>query len=39
MEVALRPEVVHVRDSKHKDIRPLTVTPAAWTAFTALLDG
>ncbi|WP_373301978.1 MULTISPECIES: DUF397 domain-containing protein [Streptomyces] len=39
VEVALRPEAVHVRDSKDKAIRPLTVTPAAWTAFTALLDG
>ncbi|MBQ0830272.1 DUF397 domain-containing protein [Streptomyces tagetis] len=36
VEVAVRPEVVHVRDSKDKRIRPLAVTPTAWTAFTAL---
>ncbi|WP_354671402.1 DUF397 domain-containing protein [Streptomyces sp. CSDS2] len=39
VEVAMLPAAVHVRDSKDKDIRPLTVTPAAWTAFTALLHG
>jgi hypothetical protein len=39
VEVALRPEAVRIRDSKDKGIGPLTVTPAAWTAFTALLDG
>jgi hypothetical protein len=36
VEVALRPEAVHIRDSKDKRIRPLTVTPKAWAAFTAL---
>ncbi|MCP9988545.1 DUF397 domain-containing protein [Streptomyces sudanensis] len=44
VEVAMSPATVHVRDSKDTDIRPLTVTPTAWTAFTALaadtpLDG
>ncbi|MBZ3902790.1 DUF397 domain-containing protein [Streptomyces griseiscabiei] len=39
LEVAVRPEAVHVRDSKDKSIRPLTVTPSAWTAFTALAAG
>ncbi|MGC2998413.1 DUF397 domain-containing protein [Streptomyces sp. G35A] len=44
VEVAVRPEAVHIRDSKDKRIRPLVVTPAAWTAFAALaadasLDG
>ncbi|MEU3529501.1 DUF397 domain-containing protein [Streptomyces sp. NPDC038707] len=39
VEIALSPGTVHIRDSKDKDIRPLVVTPAAWTAFTALLDG
>ena len=36
IEVAVRPKAVHVRDSKDKSIRPLVVTPTAWTAFTAL---
>ncbi|WP_435272752.1 DUF397 domain-containing protein [Streptomyces parvulus] len=36
VEVAVRPEAVHIRDSKDKSIRPLAVTPTAWTAFTAL---
>lgn len=35
VEVALRPEAVHVRDSKDTSRRPLVVTPAAWAAFTA----
>ncbi|WP_225836479.1 DUF397 domain-containing protein [Streptomyces sp. NK08204] len=44
VEVAVRPEAVHIRDSKDTEIRPLVVTPAAWSAFTALavsssLDG
>ncbi|MFG2163000.1 DUF397 domain-containing protein [Streptomyces olivaceus] len=39
VEVALRPGTVHVRDSKDKRIRPLAVTPTAWTAFTALAAG
>lgn len=36
VEVAVRPEAVHIRDTKDKGIRPLVVTPATWTAFTAL---
>ncbi|MFF7557982.1 DUF397 domain-containing protein [Streptomyces olivaceus] len=39
VEVALRPGTVHVRDSKDRSIRPLAVTPTAWTAFTALAAG
>ncbi|MFF8595686.1 DUF397 domain-containing protein [Streptomyces sp. NPDC015220] len=43
VEVAVRPGAVHVRDSKDKRIRPLVVTPTAWSAFAALaaasLDG
>ncbi|MFI5570509.1 DUF397 domain-containing protein [Streptomyces sp. NPDC051740] len=44
VEVAVRPEAVRIRDSKDKRIRPLVVTPTAWTAFAALaaetsLDG
>jgi len=39
VEVAVRPETVHVRDSKDKRIRPLTVTPTAWAAFAALAAG
>ncbi len=36
VEVALRPEAVHVRDSKDTSIRPLVVTPSTWATFTAL---
>ncbi|MFI2409327.1 DUF397 domain-containing protein [Streptomyces sp. NPDC018947] len=36
VEVAVRPEAVHIRDSKDKSIRPLVVTPKAWAAFAAL---
>ncbi|MFD3735418.1 DUF397 domain-containing protein [Streptomyces sp. NPDC058632] len=41
VEVAVRPEAVHIRDSKDKRIRPLVVTPTAWAAFAAgaSLDG
>jgi len=39
VEVAVRPEAVHVRDSKDKGIRPLLVAPTAWAAFTALAAG
>lgn len=35
VEVAYRPDSVHIRDSKDTGIRPLTVSPAAWSAFTA----
>jgi hypothetical protein len=35
IEIALSSETVHIRDSKDIDIRPLVLTPAAWTAFTA----
>ncbi|MFE7234465.1 DUF397 domain-containing protein [Streptomyces sp. NPDC001231] len=39
VEVAVRPEAVHIRDSKDKRIRPLVVTPTAWAAFAALAAG
>ncbi|NNJ06368.1 DUF397 domain-containing protein [Streptomyces sp. PKU-MA01144] len=39
VEVAVRPDAVHIRDSKDTRIRPLVVTPTAWTAFTALAAG
>lgn len=44
VEVAVRPGAVHIRDSKDVTIRPLVVTPTAWTAFSLLaasasLDG
>ncbi|MEU6536296.1 DUF397 domain-containing protein [Streptomyces sp. NPDC047000] len=39
VEVALRPGMVHVRDSKDKRIRPLAVAPEAWAAFTGLVTG
>jgi hypothetical protein len=35
VEVALRPDAVHVRDSKDTGLRPFTVAPDAWSAFTA----
>ncbi|MFD8807040.1 DUF397 domain-containing protein [Streptomyces sp. NPDC059597] len=34
VEVSVRTEAVHIRDSKDKRIQPLTVTPSAWAAFT-----
>ncbi|MFF8035326.1 DUF397 domain-containing protein [Streptomyces sp. NPDC016626] len=39
IEVAVRPEAIHIRDSKDKRIRPLVVTPTAWAAFAALAAG
>lgn len=39
VEVAVRPGTVHIRDSKDRRIRPLTVTPEAWTAFAGLVTG
>lgn len=39
VEVAVRPEAVHIRDSKDKGISPLVVTPTTWTAFTAFAAG
>ncbi|MBD0842405.1 MULTISPECIES: DUF397 domain-containing protein [unclassified Streptomyces] len=39
VEVAVRPEAIHIRDSKNKDLRPLVVTPATWAAFTVLAAG
>jgi hypothetical protein len=39
VEVALRPDAVHIRDSRNKGIRPLVVTPTVWAAFTALTTG
>ncbi|MEV8334923.1 DUF397 domain-containing protein [Streptomyces niveus] len=35
VEVAAHPAAVHVRDSKVTDGPVLTVTPAAWAAFTS----
>ncbi|WP_406366387.1 DUF397 domain-containing protein [Streptomyces sp. NBC_01546] len=35
VEVATCPSAVHVRDSKDTARAALTVTPAAWAAFTA----
>ena len=35
VEVAMQPQAVHVRDSKDTQIRPLSVSRAAWSAFTA----
>ncbi|MFD9460954.1 DUF397 domain-containing protein [Streptomyces sp. NPDC060027] len=36
VEVALRPESVHIRDSKDIGIRTIVVAPGPWSAFTAL---
>ncbi|MEV0305728.1 DUF397 domain-containing protein [Streptomyces prasinus] len=36
VEVAMRPEAVHVRDSKDTRRRELAVSRRAWSAFTAL---
>ncbi|EGX57890.1 hypothetical protein SZN_20532 [Streptomyces zinciresistens K42] len=33
VEVAIRPDTVHVRDSKDTARAALAVNPAAWTAF------
>ncbi|WP_149180221.1 DUF397 domain-containing protein [Streptomyces sp. TRM49041] len=33
VEVALRPDTVHVRDSKDTRLTPLTLSPTAWSAF------
>ncbi|MBP8538320.1 DUF397 domain-containing protein [Streptomyces sp. MK37H] len=35
VEVAIRTEAVHIRDSKDTERTPLTVSPEAWTAFIA----
>ncbi|MFJ2651270.1 DUF397 domain-containing protein [Streptomyces sp. NPDC087420] len=35
VEIATRPDTVHVRDSKDVGVGGLTLSPAAWTAFTA----
>ncbi|MEU1347328.1 DUF397 domain-containing protein [Streptomyces sp. NPDC005795] len=35
VEVALRPQAVHVRDSKDTARRPFAVSPGAWADFTA----
>ncbi|MFD4788372.1 DUF397 domain-containing protein [Streptomyces sp. NPDC058459] len=36
VEVAVLPASIHIRDSKDKRMRPLTVTPEAWAAFVAV---
>ncbi|WP_405778403.1 DUF397 domain-containing protein [Streptomyces sp. NBC_00859] len=35
VEVAVRPDAIHVRDSKDTRLPALTVSPTAWAAFTA----
>jgi len=35
VEVATQAHAIHVRDSKDTTLRPLTISPTAWTAFTA----
>jgi hypothetical protein len=38
VEIATRPNAVHVRDSKDKDGARLTVSPAAWAGFLTRLS-
>ncbi|MFB7930499.1 DUF397 domain-containing protein [Streptomyces sp. NPDC056039] len=33
LEVATRPEAIHIRDSKNKQGPQLTLSPTTWTAF------
>ncbi|GAA1107984.1 MULTISPECIES: DUF397 domain-containing protein [Streptomyces violaceusniger group] len=35
VEVAIRAQAVHIRDSKDTERTPLTVSPEAWAAFIA----
>ncbi|MGW6096973.1 DUF397 domain-containing protein [Streptomyces sp. NPDC055157] len=39
IEIAVRPDAVHVRDSKDTGLRPFTVTPDTWSAFTTYASG
>ncbi|MET9483162.1 DUF397 domain-containing protein [Streptomyces sp. NPDC006638] len=39
VEVATRPDSVHVRDSKDVGVGGLTLTTTAWAAFTAYMSG
>ncbi|MFP8906853.1 DUF397 domain-containing protein [Streptomyces atacamensis] len=39
VEVAVQPATVLVRDSKDTQRQPLSVSPAAWSAFTAHAAG
>ncbi|MFJ2651271.1 DUF397 domain-containing protein [Streptomyces sp. NPDC087420] len=39
VEVAARPDAVHVRDSKDVGVGGLTLSPTAWTAFTGYVSG
>ncbi|KIF69929.1 hypothetical protein HY68_17295 [Streptomyces sp. AcH 505] len=36
VEVATTPDTVHVRDTKDTDAGRLTLSPAAWAAFTSV---
>ncbi|MFJ8805568.1 DUF397 domain-containing protein [Streptomyces sp. NPDC102490] len=39
VEVAIAPGAVHIRDSKETRIKPLAVSPTAWSAFTSHVSG
>ncbi|WP_327235882.1 DUF397 domain-containing protein [Streptomyces sp. NBC_01317] len=39
VEIATRPDTVHVRDSKATRLGSLALSPTAWTAFTAYVSG
>ncbi|MFE7903091.1 DUF397 domain-containing protein [Streptomyces sp. NPDC057424] len=35
LEIATRPDTVHIRDSKNKQGPQLTLSPTAWSAFVS----
>ncbi|WP_329266257.1 DUF397 domain-containing protein [Streptomyces pseudovenezuelae] len=39
LEVAVTPDTIHLRDSKHPTAPPLTLSPTAWSAFVCLAAG
>lgn len=39
VEVATCPHAIHVRDSKDLTVPPLTLSPAAWSAFLGRVTG
>ncbi|MFF7053748.1 DUF397 domain-containing protein [Streptomyces griseorubiginosus] len=37
LEVAVSPQAIHIRDSKHPEGNALQVSPTTWTTFTTAL--
>ncbi|MFC8431531.1 DUF397 domain-containing protein [Streptomyces sp. NPDC057253] len=37
LEVAVSPQAIHIRDSKHPEKTALQVSPTTWTTFTTAL--